>query len=178
MKQPKYIFVILSQLILLSALPPLVHAEDFEFKIDLAQKPAGSFYVSGVMNGEDAVDLLVDTGADMIILSVASFRSLQKSQGLKPVRRMAARMADGRSKAVEIYRIDSLLLGDNCYVGPVDVAVVPGAANNILGLNVLNQAAPFAIYNSPPTLALSVCRQTLNPIIGSGNDELFVGVGI
>jgi predicted aspartyl protease len=178
MKQSKHFLIILLQLIALIVLPLSAQAEDFEFKIDLAQKPAGSFYVSGILNGEETLDLLVDTGADMIILSVESFRSLEKSQALKPVRRMAARMADGRSKAVKIYRIESLLLGENCYVGPVDVAVVPGAANNILGLNVLNQAAPFAIYNSPPTLALSVCSQNVDPIINSGSSDLLVGTGI
>jgi predicted aspartyl protease len=178
MKQLKYFVVMLSQLIPLFVLPLSAHAADFEFKMDLAQKPAGSFYVSGVLNGEETVDLLVDTGADMIILSVASFRSLQKSQDLKSVRRMAARMADGRSKAVNIYRIESLLLGESCHVGPVEVAVVPGAANNILGLNVLNQAAPFAIYNSPPTLALSVCSQAVKPTSESGNSEFLAAVDI
>jgi len=166
MKRLRHFLITLLQSGLLVALPQLGYAEDFGFKLDLTQKPTGSFFVSGVMNGTETVDLLVDTGADMIILSAKSFRSLRKTQGLEPVKRMAARMADGRSKSVEVYHIESLLLGKNCNVGPVEVAVIPGAANNILGLNVLNKAAPFALYNAPPTLALSVCGLMDPPVHG------------
>jgi hypothetical protein len=66
-------------------------------------------------------------------------------------------MADGRTKAINVYSVEQLVLGQSCRIGPLEVAVIPGATRNILGLSALNKAAPFAIYTSPPTLALSGC---------------------
>ena len=71
-------------------------------------------------------------------------------------------MADGRTRSINVYEITRFSLGEDCEIGPTEVAVIPGAANNILGLNVLNRAAPFAIYTSPPSLALSVCSSPVS----------------
>ncbi len=135
-------------------------AGDFEFKIPLSQQQSGNFYIDGTINSDSQVQFLVDTGAGMVILADSTFKSLKSKN--KPTRRIAARLADGRTKAINVYELESLVLGEGCNVGPLEVAVIPGASNNILGLNVLNKAAPFAIYTSPPALALSVCSQVLS----------------
>ena len=134
-------------------------AKDFEFKIPMILKNSGSYYVAATLEHDNQVEFLVDTGAGMVILTESTFRSLTAMSEQEPTRRIAVRVADGRTKAVNVYTLNLLVLGPECNVGPVEVAVIPGAANNILGLNILKQAAPFAIYTSPPSLALSACSE-------------------
>ena len=136
-------------------------AEEFGFKIPITQQSSGSYHVAGSVENGDAVEFLIDTGAGMVILSERTFKSMVQVSNRKPSKRIAVRMADGRSKAVNVYTVDKLVLGNTCNVGPLEVAVIPGATKNILGMDVLMKAAPFAIYTSPPSLALSDCTQLL-----------------
>lgn len=145
--------------------------EDFAFKIPLTQLNSGNYYIAGTVENNDEVEFLVDTGAGMVILAEVTFKSLAGSSKKKPARRIAARMADGRTKPINVYTIDRLVLGQGCNVGPLEVAVIAGAANNILGLNVLNKAAPFAIYTSPPMLALSACTQVFEEFAASPGQQ-------
>lgn len=136
-----------------------VNAEDFEFKLPISQQSSGSYHIAGSLGDDSELDFLVDTGAGMVILAESTFESIASLAGKKPSRRIAVRLADGRQNAVNVYTIEKLVLGEACNVGPLEVAVIPGAKHNILGMDVLNKAAPFAIYNSPPALALSTCAQ-------------------
>lgn len=140
-----------------ASLTTTASAEDFEYKIPLDQKKSGNYYITGNLGSETDVQFMVDTGAGMVILAESTFELLSSDLRLKPSRRIAARMADGRTRTINVYEIVQFSLGEGCNIGPTEVVVIPGAANNILGLNVLNRAAPFAIYTSPPSLALSVC---------------------
>jgi clan AA aspartic protease (TIGR02281 family) len=146
-------------------------AEDFEFKVPISQQNSGNYYVSGTLENKESVEFLVDTGAGMVILAEKTFKSLTEKSKQEPSKRIAVRMADGRTKAVNVYTLNELVLGDACNVGPLEVAVIPGAANNILGLNVLKKAAPFAIYTSPPSLALSACTGLAPNIADSQSSE-------
>ena len=137
----------------------LALAGDFEFRIPITQKDSGNYYVAGTLENDDTIEFLVDTGAGMGMLAERTFKSLVDVSQQQPSRRIAVRMADGRTKAVNVYTLEHLLLGTDCDVGPLEVAVIPGAANNILGLDILKRAAPFAIYTSPPSLALSACSR-------------------
>ena len=103
------------------------------------------------------MEFLVDTGAGMVILAEKTFDALTEISSKRPTKRIAVRVADGRTKAVNVYTLNQLVLGSECNVGPLEVAVIPGGVNNILGLNVLKKVAPFAIYTSPPSLAVSTC---------------------
>jgi len=149
--------LIISFVLSLLALSTGAVAEDFEFKIPISQQQSGNFYIAGTLENDEKVEFLVDTGAGIVVLAESTFRTLTSSVKKKPTRRIAARMADGRTKAINVYTLERLILGQDCNVGPLEVAVIPGASNNILGLNVLKKAAPFAIYTSPPSLALSAC---------------------
>jgi len=149
----------------------LALAKDFEFKIPISQQNSGNYYVAGTLENEDKVEFLVDTGAGMVILAEKTFKSLTEISNKKPTKRIAVRMADGRTKAVNVYTLDRLVLGQDCNVGPLEVAVIPGARNNILGLNVLNKAAPFAIYTSPPSLALSACTELASDLANTQSSD-------
>lgn len=155
---------------MLLALSRAVLAEDFEFRIPVALQSSGSYHVSGSLGSNDAVDFLIDTGAGMAVLTEATFKSLPRAVKSKPSKRVAVRLADGRTRAVDVYTVEQLVLGQSCNVGPLDVAVIPGATKNILGMDVLNKAAPFAIYTSPPALALSVCVEHA-AMIATSNDS-------
>ena len=142
-----------------------VSAGDFEHKIPLDRQKSGNYYITGTitdtLGAETDVQFMVDTGAGMVTLAERTFELLSRDVRVKPSRRVAARMADGRTRSINVYEIARFSLGEDCEIGPTEVAVIPGAANNILGLNVLNRAAPFAIYTSPPSLALSVCASLI-----------------
>ena len=155
----------------LVAVSNLALAKDFEFKIPITQQNSGNYYVAGTLENEDSVEFLVDTGAGMVILTERTFKSLTEVSNKEPTKRIAARMADGRTKAVNVYTLNQLVLGQECNVGPLEVAVIPGAKNNILGLNILKKAAPFAIYTSPPSLALSACSELATGLAGSKNSD-------
>jgi len=146
-------------------------AEDFEFKIPITQQDSGNYYVAGTLENDDRVEFLVDTGAGMVILTERTFKSFAQVADKKPSKRIAVRMADGRTKAVNVYTLNQLVLGQDCNVGPLEVAVIPGAKNNILGLNILKKAAPFAIYTSPPSLALSACTEIVSGLASAENND-------
>lgn len=155
----------------LLAVSGLAAGKDFEFKIPISQQSSGNYYVAGTLENEDKVEFLVDTGAGMVILAEKTFKSLTATSKLSPTKRIAVRMADGRTKAVDVYTLNQLILGQECNVGPLEVAVIPGAANNILGLNVLKKAAPFAIYTSPPSLALSACTEFASGLVNTEESD-------
>ena len=134
-------------------------AKDFEFKIPIIQQNSGNYYIAGALEHDDQVEFLVDTGAGMVTLTEKTFKSFTGKTIKKPSKRIAVRMADGRTKAVNVYTLNHLILGEECDIGPLEVAVIPGASNNILGLDILKKSAPFAIYTFRPSLALSICGQ-------------------
>ncbi|MFK7863853.1 MAG: retroviral-like aspartic protease family protein [Pseudohongiellaceae bacterium] len=158
-------------LLICALLSSSLQAAEFDSKIAMSQAASGNFYVKGRFGEEDSASFLVDTGSGLVVLSEKTFNSLAIMDAKKPISRKAARLADGRTKAINIYSVEQLVLGDNCSLGPLEVAVIPGGTRNILGLSALNQAAPFAIYTSPPTLALTGCSiDVLSPqysLIGS-----------
>jgi hypothetical protein len=58
---------------------------------------------------------------------------------------------------MDIYEVRHFLLGDNCDLGPLEIAVMERGGRNLLGMNALQTAAPFAIYTTPPALTFSSC---------------------
>ncbi len=127
----------------------------FSYQVPLLANAAGSFSVTGTLGGVEG-EFLLDTGASMITVSRDFLESMTDAKRA-PARRVAARLASGRVEAVEVYRFDTLQLGDSCLLGPVEVAVMPSGGRNLLGMNALMNAAPFAVSVSPPSLALSRC---------------------
>jgi len=139
----------------------LSSAADFDIKLPLSLDGSGSYFIDGQFENGEQASFLVDTGAGIVVLSKQTFDDIAKTTEFSVTDRIAARMADGRNKAVNVYTLEHLILGGGCDVGPIKVAVIPGSTQNILGMNVLIAAAPFAVYTSPPILALSSCGEHL-----------------
>ena len=137
--------------------PTALMAMDFDHQVPLATSPGGSFYVSSSVAGIEA-EFLVDTGAGFVTVSDTLFRALRAESAVREVRRVAARLANGKLKPVTVYVVEHFVIGAGCDVGPVEVAVIAGAGRNLLGLSALTRAAPFAIHTSPPALVLSDCK--------------------
>lgn len=149
----------------LAMLAPLAAvALDFDHQVPLLTSPGGSFYVNSSVAGIEA-EFLVDTGAGYVTLGSELFRALRAESAVREVRRVAARLANGKLKPVTVYEVEHFVIGDGCDVGPVEVAVLEGAGRNLLGLSALTRAAPFAIHTSPPALLLSGC--TLGPAVAA-----------
>ncbi|MEQ8663469.1 MAG: retroviral-like aspartic protease family protein [Gammaproteobacteria bacterium] len=132
-------------------------AADFDTEVPLTRATSGNFYIEGELNGNVSASFLVDTGSGLLTVSADLLAELERHGKVTRSGRMAARLANGRLQAVNLYRVERFVLGGHCDLGAVEVAVMPGARTNILGLNVLQRAAPFAVHVSPPKLALSAC---------------------
>ena len=131
-------------------------AEEFGHTVSLARSGAGGMYVKALIAGVEA-DFLVDTGADLVTVIEKLFNRIKKTGEVREVRRVAARMANNRLQVMTVYEVAALKLGDNCELGPVEVAVMKGAGRNLLGLSALSRGAPFTLSIAPPTLVLDAC---------------------
>lgn len=146
-----YVVICLLPAVCISAAAP-----DFDHHVPLVTSPGGSFYVTSHVAGIEA-DFLVDTGAGYVTVDRTLFRALREKSEVREVRRVAARLANGKLKPVTVYEVEHFVIGEGCDVGPVEVAVLEGTGRNLLGLSALTRAAPFAFHTSPPALALSGC---------------------
>ncbi len=166
---------------LIALLPGLVLAEQpgpagaglFSFAIHLDQSSSGSLTLSGKF-GDVEEAFLLDTGANMITVNQELFRKLRKLDGTVKVRQVGARMANGKINLIDVYRVENFTLGSSCELGSVEVAVVGEGGRNLLGMNALVLAAPFAVFTSPPSLAVSNCSSSLsldNSIAQSGSSN-------
>ena len=133
--------------------------ERFHHEIAMTARDSGNYYISARLETGEATDMLVDTGSGLVALSKTTFRPLKSLPSTTFVRHTHATLASGRSTRLAIYRIRQLTLGENCVVRDLEVAVLPGNANNILGLSALRQVQPFAMSFEPPALLLSHCSE-------------------
>jgi clan AA aspartic protease (TIGR02281 family) len=141
---------------LAGACAPAAVALDFSHEVPLARNGSGGFSVTAEAGGVSA-EFLVDTGAGLVTIDRDLFRQLRSAGAVRELRRVAARLANGRVQALTVYEVARFRIGGRCDVGPVEVAVMDGAGRNLLGLSALTRAAPFAFHTSPPALALSGC---------------------
>lgn len=77
---------------------------------------------------------------------------------------MRGRLADGSELEVPVYSIDAISIGDACWLRDVEAAVFPGNTRPILGLNVLQRAAPFIFSFEPPRPVLSHCDGVIDAV--------------
>ncbi len=113
-----------------------------------------------IVDGHPATFLL-DTGAAMATINSEVFAGISDRSSVRKIRDVAAKMADGRTRRLEVYEIEALHLVGGCDIGLTEVLVVPGAGRNLLGLNVLAQFAPLTLSLDPPALSLSNCSQNV-----------------
>ena len=132
-------------------------AERFAHSAEMQRVESGNYYVHGIFGAGVETDLLVDTGSGYVALTRATFARLKDLPGVTYLRNIAGSMANGKQLNVAVYRIASLQLGDSCVLTDVEVAVMPGATRDILGLSALRKVEPFALQLEPPVLYLSSC---------------------
>lgn len=147
--------------------------------VALQRHDAGTFYVDGAIAGYGDIRLLVDTGSSYLVLNETILEQLKVSGGARYTRNLEGMMADGTSRVIPLYSIDSLRLGENCWVHDVEAAVIPGSVRPILGMNILSRLAPFTFSADPPELGVAQCQlanvavvDALAPVAGRDGDGI------
>ena len=116
---------------------------------------AGNFDTRIPMRIGNAATFYVDTGSSITTINQPTLDRLIK-QGLADYDRdLSGILADGSRLTVPVYRVASLNIG-GCVLRDVETAVFD-TERQILGLSVLNRAAPFIFSIDPPELVLSNC---------------------
>ncbi len=144
-----------------AAVTPAGAADPFGIALPMQQQASGNYYVTGTLSGVVRADFLVDTGSGYVSLSPATFAQLKSLPGTEFQRVIVGSMANGHALKVRVYRVDRLALGEHCVLRDVEVAVMPGASRDILGLSALRRVAPFAMNLETPALLLSGCDAPL-----------------
>ena len=137
-------------------------ATDVNVPIDKSQ--SGSLYVEAVINSDIRSQFIIDTGAGMIVLNRELFEQITASGKVEKTGEIAARLANGKYETMNLYKLESFSIGENCNLGEMEVAVMEHAGRNILGLSALSLAAPFAVHIKPLELVLSGCPFYVNPV--------------
>ena len=143
----------------LAALGTGAHAAEAEFTaVEIEKRSAGTFYVAGTIEGLGDLDLLVDTGSSYLVLTQPMIDSLTAAGRASYSRGLEGRMADGSTRVVPLYRIDSVRLGAGCWIHDIEAAAFPAGSRAILGMNVLSRLAPFTFSAEPARLGLAHCQ--------------------
>ena len=135
-----------------------------DINVPLEKAKSGNLYVNSTINSSVESQFMVDTGAGMVTISNDLLKQISRSSKVKKTGEMAARLANGKLTKMNLYTVDSFKIGDSCELGRIEVAVVGSHGRNILGLNALGAAAPFAIHMNPLKLVLSGCPELENKI--------------
>lgn len=132
-------------------------AAEFNTTVPMKVKGAATFYVPGHIDGLGAVDLMVDTGSGYMTINEDALRELKRTNNARYVRDLRGILANGSEMVVPVYRLTAVNIGGNCRINDVEAAVFPGKTRFILGLSVLQKAAPFIFSMDPASLVLSHC---------------------
>ena len=131
---------------------------DYDILLPIALTDGGSYSVQGQFGDRHSSQFLIDTGAGMSTVSRAQFKQLKKGHKVSLVRRVAARLANGKLQKADVYRIDNFTIAGQCNLGSVEMAVMPNAGRNIIGMDILSLTAPFGMNVDDATLAVSHCE--------------------
>lgn len=129
-------------------------------KIHMQQSRAGTFYVPVYIEGLGTVDFLLDTGSSYTTINEKTLARLKGKGQVHYVKALKGVLADGSTKAVRIYSINTINIGGRCSLQNVEVAVFPDQTRQILGLSALGRATSFIFSRIPPELELNDCSHT------------------
>ena len=146
---------VLASILCLAVMP--AGAGEFATRVPMSSGGAATFYVQGQLGDLETTSFMVDTGSGYMTINQASLDQLHERNLARYERDLIGVLADGTELRVPIYRISRLELGAGCVLEDVEAALFP-AKRQILGLNVLNRAAPFIFSINPPELVLSHCQ--------------------
>jgi hypothetical protein len=138
---------------------PLIAETQSPEQIPMHSKGAHTYYIESEIHGAGEFSMLVDTGSGYSVINENTLNQLVAAGKAEYIRRFRGKLSDGTERSFPLYRISSIRLGQNCIINDINVAVMPHAARQIIGLSTLIQAAPFSMSFDPPTLTLSQCRQ-------------------
>lgn len=145
-------------LILCAVLASATGADDgFAYEIELVRHDTGTLYLRGGLGDGLETELLLDTGSSYVALSRKTFARLEGKPGVEFLRNIEGTMAAGRRLRVPVYRLPTLAIGTGCVLHDIEVAVMPGAGRDILGLSALRQMQPFVLSLDPPRLRFARC---------------------
>ena len=131
--------------------------QDQHIAIPMETSRAHTYYVEGKFSDLLKTHFLVDTGSGYTTINHETLKKLQANNQATYVRDLIGILANGKKMRVPIYRISSLILGDDCELQNIEAAVFPGKTRQILGLNTLRKAGSFVFTFKPATLVLSQC---------------------
>ncbi len=140
--------------LLLASAPPLL-AEESAIVIQAAA--SGALYVPAVLDDQVEAEMLIDTGSSYVALSADTFDRISEKTQSNFSRYIYAAMANGKVERVSLFILDSLQLSSTCILKNVEVALLPDADKDILGLNALSLLQPFTISLAPATLSTQSC---------------------
>lgn len=126
--------------------------------IGLQRHSAGTFYVDGALEGYGELNFLVDTGSSYLVINETVLAVLKQAGKAAPGRELSGLMADGSRRVIPTYRLNGLRLGEACWIGDVEAAVIAGNTRPILGMEVLARLAPFTFSADPAQLVLARCQ--------------------
>ncbi len=126
-------------------------------RVPIVNRGSSTFYISGHIAGYGATQLLVDTGSGYTTINEETLAVLRQNGRAEYVKKLQGIMADGTSRIVQVYRLESIMLGENCLIRDVEAAVLPAKTRAILGINTLRRVSPFTFSVDPPSLELSNC---------------------
>ncbi len=151
--------LIFSILLVLGSIGQL-QAEQFIFDVPMHLKSASTYYISGKIGSMPATEFMVDTGSSYMTINETTLTKLRSVANPRYIRDLKGTLANGKVMRVPVYAVRDVLIGDECLLDEVEVAVFPGTTRQILGLSALLKAAPFIFSTEPPQLQLSNCHLT------------------
>ena len=128
-----------------------------QYDIELHPLPTGTYTLSGQLTPSLKEEFLFDTGASMVMIGKKLFDQISKHHKPVSTGKIAAVMASGNVKTIPTYTLPSLVLGNGCDVGPIEIAVVRGATRNLIGLNALSKLGSITIDIQHGKLLIDEC---------------------
>jgi predicted aspartyl protease len=134
-------------------------AQSASFDTEVAMRSTGlaTYCVTGNIAGYGEVELMVDTGAGYTTINQEVLKVLLSNGNATHVRDMRAKLANGSTMKVPVYKVSAIDIGGGCWVHDIEAAVLPGKTRMILGLSALKKASPFTFSVDPPSISLSNC---------------------
>jgi clan AA aspartic protease (TIGR02281 family) len=136
----------------------LTMSSEFDTKISIEDKGLATYYVTGQVNGYSKTDFMIDTGSGYSAINETMLEKLRDQNKVEYLNTISGVMANGNQTSLPVYLIASINIGGKCILNNIKAVVLPGNTRNILGLNALKKAAPFAMSVNPPKLILSHCQ--------------------
>jgi predicted aspartyl protease len=121
-------------------------------------RQGGTYYVEGAFVGLQSARFLVDTGSKHMVIDDTMRDRLRERGAARYSHDLRATMADGSQPVIEVYDVAGLRIGD-CWIGETEAAVFPDSQRLILGMDVLEELAPFTFSVDPPALVLGRCQR-------------------